>query len=67
VDAGIDESEGQMKDATRSVHDFAGKRIEVASALPFDEVMNRLREQTGKSTVPLSERGRLAESLAGRV
>ncbi|WP_216843141.1 DUF302 domain-containing protein [Granulicella sp. S190] len=42
-----------MKDTTRSVHDFAGKRIEVTSALPFDEVMNRLREQTGKSTVPL--------------
>jgi uncharacterized protein (DUF302 family) len=42
-----------MKDAKRLVHDFAGKRIEVISALPFDEVMSRLRDQTGKSTVPL--------------
>jgi uncharacterized protein (DUF302 family) len=42
-----------MSNATRLVHDFAGKRIEVKSSLPYDEIMKRLREQTGKSTVPL--------------
>jgi hypothetical protein len=42
-----------MSDATRSVHDFAGKRIEVNSSLPFDEILKRLREQTGKSAVTL--------------
>ncbi|MBB5064380.1 DUF302 domain-containing protein [Granulicella mallensis] len=42
-----------MSDATRTTHDFAGKRIEVKSSLAFDEIMKRLREQTGKSAVPL--------------
>jgi uncharacterized protein (DUF302 family) len=42
-----------MSNATRLDHDFAGKRIEIRSSLSFDEVMNRLRECTGKSTVPL--------------
>jgi uncharacterized protein (DUF302 family) len=48
----IYESEKLMADVKRLVYDFAGKRIEIKSALPFDEVMNRLREQTGKSSVP---------------
>jgi uncharacterized protein (DUF302 family) len=48
-----DESEIHMSNATRSVHELAGKRIEVKSSLQFDEIMKRLREQTGKSTVPL--------------
>jgi uncharacterized protein (DUF302 family) len=42
-----------MSNATRLVQDFAGKRIEVKSSLMFDEVMKRLREHTGKATVPL--------------
>jgi uncharacterized protein (DUF302 family) len=42
-----------MSNATRLVHDFVGKRIEVKSSLLFDDVMKRLREHTGKSTVPL--------------
>jgi uncharacterized protein (DUF302 family) len=42
-----------MKNAIQSVHQFAGKRFEIRSALPFDEVMSLLRDQTGKSTVPL--------------
>jgi hypothetical protein len=42
-----------MSSATRSILDFTGKRIEVKSSLPFDAVMKRLGEYTGKATVPL--------------
>jgi uncharacterized protein (DUF302 family) len=48
-----DESEIRMSSATQLVHDFAGKRIEVKSPLRFEEVMKRLRDSTGKATVPL--------------
>src|ERR1700753_2798861 len=42
-----------MSKASRSIYDFIGKRISVTTSLPFDEVMKRLRELAGKSTVPL--------------
>jgi uncharacterized protein (DUF302 family) len=31
---------------------FEGVRVRIESARPFDDVLRRLREQTGKSTVP---------------
>ncbi len=33
-------------------HKFEGIRLEIESALSFDAVLQRLREQTGKSTIP---------------
>jgi uncharacterized protein (DUF302 family) len=41
-----------MDKAKQITHKFAGVRIQVESTLTFDEVLDRLREQTGKSTVP---------------
>ena len=39
-----------MLTATRQTHSFQGIRIQVDSALGFDEVLNRLRSQCGRAT-----------------
>jgi uncharacterized protein (DUF302 family) len=41
-----------MKKASQITQQFTGTRLQIDSSLSFDEVLRRLREQTGKSTVP---------------
>ncbi len=40
-----------MNQATQTVHEFKGVRLEIRSSLSFDEVLRRLQEQTGSSAV----------------
>ncbi|ADV82449.1 DUF302 domain-containing protein [Terriglobus saanensis] len=42
-----------MNIATQTAHQFTGVRLQIDSPLAFDEVLRRLHEQTGESTVPL--------------
>jgi uncharacterized protein (DUF302 family) len=39
-----------MPTATRRTHNFQGVRIQIETALSFDEVLNRLRTQCGRAT-----------------
>jgi uncharacterized protein (DUF302 family) len=42
-----------MTIATQTIHQFTGVRLQIDSPLAFDEVLRRLHDQTGESTVPL--------------
>jgi uncharacterized protein (DUF302 family) len=41
-----------MENAKQITHKFDGVRLQIESPRPFEEVLRRLREQSGKSTVP---------------
>lgn len=54
-----------MPTATRQAHNFQGVRIQVETALPFDEVLNRLRTQCGRASAgAIGEIAARASSLA---
>jgi uncharacterized protein (DUF302 family) len=40
-----------VNQASQTVHEFKGVRLEIRSSLSFDEVLRRLQEQTGSSAV----------------
>ncbi|MDW5265521.1 MULTISPECIES: DUF302 domain-containing protein [Acidobacteriaceae] len=42
-----------MNTANQTAHEFRGVRLQIDSTLAFDEVLRRLHEQAGESSVPL--------------